>query len=235
MQIKELLGVTQDSLKFIMRNNRKAWRKAPTSRIEYPEYPERAVTGGLVNALIHRNYLEIGSEVHIDMFDDRLEIYSSGGMVDGSTLEGKDLRTISSKRRNPVLADIFSRLQLMERRGSGFKKILEDYDFQENTSEELRPKFIADNSDFVLMLYNLNYSDRQSVPQDVPQDDLQKVENGKYIDLIIDMIKENQKITRTEMAKALNTSIKTVARELKKIPQICFVGSGYSGHWEIKE
>ena len=156
MQIKELLGVTQDSLKFIMRNNRKAWRKAPTSRIEYPEYPERAVTEGLVNALIHRNYLEIGSEVHIDMFDDRLEIYSLGGMVDGSTLEGKDLRTISSKRRNPVLADIFSRLQLMERRGSGFKKIIEDCDFQENTRVEIRPKVIAYNNNSVFMLCNLN-------------------------------------------------------------------------------
>lgn len=33
----------------------------------------------LLNALIHRNYLKVGSEVHIDMFDDRIEIYSSDG------------------------------------------------------------------------------------------------------------------------------------------------------------
>ena len=44
---------------------------------------------GVVNALIHRNYLEIGSEVHIDMFDDRIEIYSPGGMVSGISLEGE--------------------------------------------------------------------------------------------------------------------------------------------------
>lgn len=231
MQIKELLGVTQDSLKFIMRNNRKAWRKAPTSRIEYPEYPERAVTEGLVNALIHRNYLEIGSEVHIDMFDNRLEIYSPGGMVDDSTLEGKDLRTISSKRRNPVLADIFSRLQLMERRGSGFKKILEDYAFQENTREELRPKFIADNSDFVLILYNLNYSDEQSAAQDVAQDAAQ----GKYTEAIFKMVSKNPKITRAYMAEKLGVSKKTIEREIKKISQLSYVGRGYSGHWEIKE
>ena len=43
-------------------------------------------------------------------------------MVDGSTLQGCDLKNISSQRRNPVLADVFSRLHLMERRGSGFKK-----------------------------------------------------------------------------------------------------------------
>lgn len=85
---------------------------------------------GVVNALIHRNYLEIGSEVHIDMFDDRIEIYSPGGMVSGISLEGKNLLKIPSKRRNPILADIFSRLKYMERRGNGFKKILADYEGQ---------------------------------------------------------------------------------------------------------
>ncbi len=49
-----------------------------------PEYPEQAVHEALVNALIHRDYMEIGSEVHIDIFDDRMEIYSPGGMFDGS-------------------------------------------------------------------------------------------------------------------------------------------------------
>lgn len=89
-----LVSLFQDGLRFIMRNNRKAWRKAATRRIEYPDYPERAITEGLVNALIHRDYLMVGSEVHIDIFDDRLEIYSPGGMMDGSTLEGRDLRNI---------------------------------------------------------------------------------------------------------------------------------------------
>ena len=234
-----LVSLFQDGLKFIMRNNRKAWRKLPTSRVEYPEYPERAVTEGLVNALIHRNYLEMGSEVHIDMFDDRLEIYSPGGMVDGSTLEGRDLRTISSKRRNPVLADIFSRLQLMERRGSGFKKILEDYDFQENSREELMPKIYADGNDFLLTLFNLNYYAGRDVPQDVPQDvphDVpQDSEKVNYAETILKMIQHNPKVTRAEMAKTLKVSMKTIGREIKKIPKISYVGRGYSGHWEIKE
>ena len=54
-----------------------------------PDYQDRAVLEGVVNALIHRNYMEIGSEVHIDMFDDRIEIYSPGGMVSGISLEAK--------------------------------------------------------------------------------------------------------------------------------------------------
>ena len=142
---------------FVRNNSKKAWRKVDDGRIEMPDYPDRAVLEGVVNALIHRNYMEIGSEVHIDMFDDRIEIYSPGGMVSGISLAGKDLLKIPSKRRNPILADIFSRLKYMERRGSGFKKILADYEGQVEFDETKMPVFDADNDDFILTLYNLNY------------------------------------------------------------------------------
>ena len=122
-----------------------------------PDYPDRAVLEGVVNALIHRNYMEIDSEVHIDMFNDRIEIYSPGGMVSGISLEEKDLLKIPSKRKNPIFADIFSRLKYMERRGSRFKKILADYEGQVEFDESKMPIFDADNDDFILTLYNMNY------------------------------------------------------------------------------
>ena len=77
----------------------------------------------IVNALVHRDYLDLGSEVHIDMFDDRMEIYSPGGMYDGSFIQNIDIDNVPSRRRNPIIADIFNRLGCMERRGSGFRKI----------------------------------------------------------------------------------------------------------------
>lgn len=107
-----LVTLLQAGTDFVRNNSKKAWRKVGDGRIEMPDYPDRAVLEGVVNALIHRNYMEIGSEVHIDMFDDRIEIYSPGGMVSGISLEGKDLLKIPSKRRNPILADIFSRLNI---------------------------------------------------------------------------------------------------------------------------
>ena len=57
--------------------------------------------------------------------DDRLEIESPGGMYDGSIIQNQDILNIPSKRRNPIIADMFQRLDFMERRGSGFKKIYE--------------------------------------------------------------------------------------------------------------
>ena len=217
---------------FVRNNSKKAWRKVGDGRIEMPDYPDRAVLEGVVNALIHRNYMEIGSEVHIDMFDDRIEIYSPGGMVSGISLEGKDLLKIPSKRRNPILADIFSRLKYMERRGSGFKKILADYEGQVEFDETKMPVFEADNDDFTLTLYNLNYGTnyatqlKQNGTQGDTQDDTQEK--------IIKMIEENPRVSTSDMAKRLGIGIATVKRKIKKMPNISYVGSGYSGYWEIK-
>lgn len=117
-----LVSLLQEGTNFVKNNSKKRWRKTGNGRIEMPEYPEQAVHEVIVNALIHRDYTEIGSEVHIDIFDDRLEVYSPGGMLDGSIVQNLDTDHVASKRRNPIIADIFSRMHFMERRGSGFKK-----------------------------------------------------------------------------------------------------------------
>lgn len=59
---------------FIRRNNRTLWYKEPMQRIEIPQYMERCVMEVVVNALAHRDYLIQGSEVHVDMYDDRMVI-----------------------------------------------------------------------------------------------------------------------------------------------------------------
>ena len=153
-----IITLLQSAEEFIKNNTKKRWRKTNNGRIEMPEYPERAVLECIVNALIHRDYMDMGSEVHIDIFDDRMEIYSPGGMYDGSMVQNLDMDRIPSKRRNPVIADIFNRLNYMERRGSGFRKIKEDYANAVNFRKEIEPQFYSDNQSFFVKLYNLNYN-----------------------------------------------------------------------------
>ena len=153
-----LINLLQAGIDFVANNSKKAWKKTGNGRVEMPDYPERAVLEGIVNALIHRNYLDFGSEVHIDMFDDRMEIYSPGGMCDGSRVQERDLMKVPSRRRNPIIADIFNRLKYMDRRGSGFKKILNDYRNQPSYTQAIEPEFYSDNDSFLLVLKNLNYN-----------------------------------------------------------------------------
>lgn len=153
-----LVSLLQNGTEFVKNNTKKRWKKSGNGRVEMPEYPEQAVHEVIVNALIHRDYTEIGSEVHIDIFDNRLEVYSPGGMFDGSIVQNLDTDNVASKRRNPVIADIFSRMHFMERRGSGFKKIKSDYRHAVNYRSEIEPIFRSTPTSFFVTLYNLNYN-----------------------------------------------------------------------------
>ena len=158
-----LVTLLQSGLDFVRRNSKKAWRKTPDNRQEFPEYPERAVEEGLVNALIHRSYLELGSEVHIDMYDNRLEIYSPGGLIDGGSIKDMDVMNMVSRRRNPVLADIFNRLKYMERRGSGFRKIVSAYKEHDGYMEGMDPIFDTPWNGFVLTLPKFNITGIEAI------------------------------------------------------------------------
>ena len=197
------------------------WRKTANSREEMPEYVERSYHEALVNALAHRDYLVNGSEVHIDIYDDRMEIYSPGGMPDGSIIQDRDPLTVPSTRRNPVLADIFNRLGYMERKGSGFGKIIGGYEFQINYDESKKPSFRSDRYQFTVVMPNLNYN--------VPQ----KKESNPLEIQILNMIKKDNKISTEKMAMTLGISSKTVKRHIKDIGIVRFVGRGSNGHWEI--
>ena len=156
-----------------------------------------------------------GSEVHIDIYDDRMEIYSPGGMPDGSIIQDRDPLTVPSMRRNPVLADIFNRLGYMERKGSGFGKIIGGYEFQINYDESRKPSFRSDRYQFTVVMPNLNYN----VPQDVPRNVPQKKESNLLEIQILNMIKKDNKISTEKMAMTLGISSKTVKRHIKDIVQ----------------
>lgn len=222
-----LISLIENGEGFIKRNAKMMWRKTANSREELPEYVERSYHEALVNAIAHRDYLVNGSEVHIDIYDDRMEIYSPGGMPDGSVIQDRDPTTVPSTWRNPVIADVFNRLGYMERKGSGFAKILDNYAFQINYTEEKKPYFRSDRYQFTVIMPNLNYNGTQDVTQDVIQDDVYT--------LILEMIKRNNKISAKQLAEKLGISIRTVRRKIKEMDNIEYIGHGYSGYWKIKK
>lgn len=120
----------------------------------------------IVNALIHWDYIVLGSEIHIDMFDDRLELQSPGGMFEGKAIQECDIGTIGSARRNPVIADLFHRMKYMERRGSGLRKILMETAKLPGYTEEMKPGFFSTPSDFRVVLKNVNYNLNSSIAYD---------------------------------------------------------------------
>lgn len=224
-----VISLIENGEAFIKRNAKKMWKKTPNSRIEMPEYVERSYHEALVNALAHRDYLVNGSEVHIDIYDDRMEIYSPGGMPDGSLIQERDPLSVPSTRRNPVLADVFNRLGYMERKGSGFEKIISGYEFQVNYSEEKKPSFRSDRYQFTVILPNLNYGVENIDISDVNSD-------VNLWSQIKEAINENPKVTQRELVGKLRVSFRQIQQnmaEMVSAGEISRIGSNRSGHWEV--
>ena len=186
----------------------------------------------------------------------------AGGMPSGHCVQELDARQVTSKRRNPVIADLFQRLDLMERRGSGFKKILDAYAFEsEKRGETVGPRFESTQTDFFLVLPNLNYGRRingvesssehfehasvNGIVNDTVNGTANGIAdgNGKTIstvvstaDRIIEAIRTNGQITYDGLAEVVGMSRRTISREIKTLLSngvIRRVGPDKTGHWEV--
>lgn len=252
-----LISLLRDGESFMRRNTKRMWKKTPFSRIEMPEYVFQSASEALVNALIHRDYMILGSEVHIDIFDDRMEIYSPGGMVNGSMIQNLDIRYISSERRNPILADIFNRLGLMERQGSRLSKIIEGYKLEENYTDDKTPTFYSDRTQFRVILPNLNYGIDTNEPNLGPNEpnlepnpepnepnlepNLEPNELNLNLYLskkeiqVFNMIKKNSNITQKQLSSKTGLSISSIKRILKILNENKYIEriGGTRGYWKI--
>jgi predicted HTH transcriptional regulator len=250
-----VVGQLQDAVSFVRNNSKKRWWKESDHREELPDYPERAVTEALANAIIHRDYMQMGSEIHLDMYDNRLEIYSPGGMLDGRLIQQLNPLSIPSKRRNPLLADFFSRLGLMERRGSGMKKIIEAYRQYEGAGGYRAPEFTSNATEFHVVLWNLNYEPttlhvvekQENIVTEFVKEEKEFVkEGGEFVKKekefvkagrkIYNLISCNSKVSAAQMAESMQISSRQVQKYLKRLQdakKIIRVGGRKSGEWKI--
>lgn len=152
-----LLMLLDMAKNFIKANTALRWYKLPDYRLNLPEYAERAIEEMCVNHLIHRDYSELGSEVAINIYDDRIETTSPGGITDGFDPVRLEPEKITSKRRNPVIAEVFSQLRYMEKRGSGLRKIQDATALLPSYKPDRKPIFESSREFFYTTIPNVNY------------------------------------------------------------------------------
>ncbi len=119
-----VLMALDDVPKFIRRNTRMAAKIKSLRRQDIPEYPPVSLREALVNAVVHTDYAQRGSQIMVSVFSNRLVIQNPGMMPFGMTIE--DFKAGVSRIRNPVIARVFRELDLMEEWGSGYRRISDD-------------------------------------------------------------------------------------------------------------
>ena len=108
----------RNAVRFVLRNRRVAAHKDPARR-EVPDYSDRAVFEAVVNAVVHRDYGVTGSHIRLFMFEDRLELYSPGGLGNSMTVD--DLR-LSQFTRNELLASRLGQCPVEDVPGAGERR-----------------------------------------------------------------------------------------------------------------
>lgn len=121
---------------------------AGLERTDKRDYPEDAIREALLNSIVHRDYAFSGSTL-INLYDDRIEFVSLGGLVPGLSMEAIFMGV--SQSRNPHLAAVFYRMRLIESYGTGIGKIQRLY-----AADPVLPLFESAHGAFRVILANRN-------------------------------------------------------------------------------
>lgn len=198
-------------------------------RIDKKDYPEVAIREALINAIIHREYSFSGSTI-VNIYDDRIEFASLGGLLHGLSLDGIKLGV--SQSRNEHLANVFYRLRLIEAYGTGIAKIIESY-----TEYPQKPDFMTADGAFLVSLPNRNYkSDTREAVSSSPQIAQDLPVAGSVNERVIAYLGEQDSVSRKDVEEFLGikqTAAGNILHELVEKGLIKQVGKGRNTHYQL--
>ena len=199
-------------------------------RKEVEMIDKAALKEAVINAVVHNDY-SYGNSPIVELYSDRIEITSAGGLP--QELSQEEFLEGVTAPRNKELIRVFKDVDLIENIGSGVLRILDAYDkscfkFMEHF---LRVTFKYRENPF-------KYNSKNNVSAD---DTLNDTINGtlklnKNEQQILDLIINNNKITREEIATKTKLSDRTISRAIRHLQDekvILREGSKKTGHWKI--
>ena len=136
----------EEAFQFVLRNIHLGATIVGIYRQDIYEIPPDAIRELIVNAMVHRSYLD-HDMIQVAVYDNRLEITSPGKLPMGQTLER--MKEGYSKIRNEALAHAFSYMNLIEHWGSGIPRIIEKV----KAAGLREPEFIGGEVDLRINIY----------------------------------------------------------------------------------
>ena len=193
-----LLTQLEDCFAYLQLNNPTSAKFHGLYRSDCKGYPEEAIREALLNSIVHRDYAFSASSL-VSVYNNRIEFTSIGGLVSG--LQKEDILLGISLCRNPKLANVFYRLELIEAYGTGLLKIQNAYE-----SSPLRPDLHISPNVFKVILPRLEqHLDYVKETPRSPEDE------------VLAYIKQHHATTRKDIETLLNTSTSTATRILQTL------------------
>jgi ATP-dependent DNA helicase RecG len=182
-----------------------------------------ALREAMVNAVCHRDYLEQGAQVMVEIFDDRVEIYNPGGLPQGLSEKDFGRRSVC---RNPNIAGLLLRCDYIEKMGTGIERI------REALERERCPKInIRYDTMFTLEFQRPTYFKTDGIPESAKEK-----ASVKTSVKILHLITTDPQITIPELAKEIGITTRSIERNIKNLQvqgRLRRIGPDKGGRWEL--
>ena len=167
--------------------------------------------------IVHRDYMQPGDSI-VKIFDDSIEFFNPGKLT-GLTIEQLKTGNYISSVRNKQIAVIFKEAGLIEKYGSGIRRVMkafEEYQLESPIFEEFQ-------HGFRVTIFK--------TPQKTPQI---KPVRLKIIDLLLEEPGMSQRAVSEKLGISFDTA-KEHFTKLKKENRIKRIGSKRNGFWKVLE
>lgn len=228
----DLLAQFNEAVTFLQKHLNVRSEIIGVNRQDRYEIPLEALREAVANAIIHRDYSMRGTSLMVEVHENRVVISNPGGLPEG--LDPRSLTNISV-RRNELIADIFARMDKVERMGTGIKRMRDAM-----KAWGLPYPKIESDLFFTITFHRPTYSlrkdryDKIEVTERVTLKVTEKVTENQEV--ILGEMRNNPHITADELSKIVGISPRKIKENIKKLKVkdlIRRIGSAKGGHWEV--
>lgn len=236
----DILELIEEAQKYVLKNIHIGMRLEGLYRKDVPEIATEAMREAIINAFCHRDYRD-PDYVQVAVYKDRVEIRNPGGLFGGITIA--DLRKGHiSKRRNPLIADLFRRIEMVEAWGRGMPLILRhepDVEFREMADIFIaafgRPSFRDGfREEHAPVGETVGERRDEKVGEKVGKKVGEKLTGNQQ--RILAILSEAPHASASKLAEDVGISVRKIEVNLRKLRErklLKRVGPAKGGHWEV--
>lgn len=221
----DLFAEVDAALAFIRKHlNRSYIITGDKQRTERWDYPLEALREIVVNMIVHRDYMD-ASDSLIKVFNDRIEFFNPGRLLEGLSIEQLVSGNYISAIRNKQIATVFKEAGIIEKYGSGIKRILEAmraYGSPDPLFEEIQNGFRV-----------TVFKTTQKTTQNGSEKSSEK-NSEKSSEKVLALINKNRLISAAEIAVKIGLTSRAVEKILAKLKangKIKRIGPDKGGYW----
>lgn len=194
------------------------------TKAEYPEFVWKEL---IINAITHRDYSILGTDIQIKMFDDRISVESPGNLPSIVRLE--NMRYVHFSR-NPIIAKFLKAHKFVREFGEGVDRMYRELSDAGNPS----PKY----EQIAFMIVGTAYSSMFAQTENPTENPTENVSLTPLERKLIEVLKQNPDFTQKQMADEIGIGFVTVREyigKLKKKGILIRVGPDKGGRWQVNE